>query len=120
MHFWIPHERLLLSFAQKNRQHREKIEDQYEYVQTQFQELRADKQTTAPKIHLFEGKQQIKNLFADMQASIIQEEVLSITVFGTHTFQEQIISHQTVGSVSDSLRNFLIDNNINITNYIAE
>lgn len=119
-HFRIPNERLLLSFAQKNRQHREKIEDRYEYVQTQFQELRADQQTSAPKIHLFEWKQQIKNLFDDMQTAIIQEQVLSIAVFGTHTFQEQITSHETVSSISEELNKFLIEKKITITNYIAE
>lgn len=120
LHFWIPDENLLLTYIEKQRNSRQELAQRYPQVSNELQELRNTAQAQAPKIQLFEWKQQVTNLFTDIQNTILSQELLALIVFGTHTFQEQIVSHDTVTTFAGDLASFLTEHNIAITNYIAE
>jgi len=120
LHFWIPDENLLLTYIQKKRQNRESLEWRYQEASKELQELRNTTQAQAPKIQLFEGKQQVSNLFTDIKNTILSQQLLALVVFGTHTFQEQITSYDTVSTFAQDLGSFLQENKVSITNYIAE
>lgn len=119
-HFWIPDESLLLSYISKHRDQRVSLAQQYPYIQTQLQSLRSWSIAQAPKIQLYEGTSQMTNLFGDIQHTISQQNLLSISVFGTHTFQEQIVSNNIVSDYAHDLLSYLDHHHVAVHNHIAE
>lgn len=119
-HFRVPDESLLLSYIINHRDQRSKLEQQYTYIQTQLQSLRSWSLAQAPKIQLYEGASQMIKLFGDIKHTISQQHLLSITVFGTHTFQEQIVSHRTVSDYAHDFLTYLDQHHVTVHNHIAE
>lgn len=119
-HFWIPDESLLLSYISKHHNKRQSLEQQYPYIQTQLQSLRSWSAAQAPKIQLYEGMSQMTNIFGDMKYTISQQNLLSITVFGTHTFQEQIVSNKVVSDYAHDFLTYLGNHHVAVHNHIAE
>ena len=120
INFMIPEVSLLWSYIQQQQQLRSQRYEGYLSVRDQMQELRQQHSASTPKIQLYEWKKQLMNLCGDMQQSIIEQSLLSIAVFGTHTFQEQIVSDQTVVDYMGQFADFMQQNKIAVTNYIAE
>gem|GEM_PF-6303120 len=60
------------------------------------------------------------NIFGDMKHTISQQNLLSITVFGTHTFQEQIVSNKIVSDYAHDFLTYLGDHHVAVHNHIAE
>ena len=119
-HFWIPDSTLLLAYIQKQEQTRKNREAQFQHIQQELASLQENTVSYAPKIQFFEGEQQIKNLFALIPELIEQQNLLVLSIFWTHTFQEQIIANKTVSLYTQPLSQYLNDKNISITSYIAE
>lgn len=119
-HFWIPESTLLLAYIKKQKQTRKTRETQFKHIQQEFASLQENNTSYAPKIQLFEGEQQIKNLFALIPKYINKQNLLTLSLFWTHTFQEQIIANKTVSLYAKDLSTYVKNKNIAITSYIAE
>jgi len=119
-HFYIPDESPLLSYIIRHQARWSGLADRYPIIQTQLQSLRTWSLVTTPKIQLYDGSSQIAHLFHDIQHEITRQWLLSINVFATHTFQEQIISDKIVSDYLGSLVQYVDDHHIMVHNYVAE
>lgn len=119
-HFWIPNTTLLQSYISKQRDQWTEHEQNFIEIKEEFETLREDHTPQAPRIQFFEWETQISNLFDDIKQTIIDQGLLTITFFGTHTFQEQVASPHRVGTYAKDFQTFIDDKNISITSHIAE
>lgn len=119
-HFWIADSTLLQSHIQRQQTKREQEQETFVQLKSSLDQLRDGQQSVTPTIQLYEGKDQIRHLFTDIQQVIIDTDLRSIATFGTATFQEQVVSHDMVEDYAEGLIDFLQSEKILITNHVAE
>lgn len=119
-HFRIQDSTLLQSHIQRQQTKWTRDQETFVQLKASLDELRAGTSAHTPTIQLYEGKEQIRHLFIDIQKTITDQWLRSISTFGTATFQEQVVAHDMVADYAEGLIVFLREDQIMITNHIAE
>ncbi len=119
-HFWIPSVDLLEQYVEKQELKRGELKYQFDYIKTEFQEIKPTHISNAPKLAIYQWKNQIQNIFTDIKKTIDNEQLLSIQFFWTNTFQEQISSSETTQKLMNNFNDYLKSKKINIESTTAE
>ncbi|USN56206.1 MAG: hypothetical protein H6766_03920 [Candidatus Peribacteria bacterium] len=118
--FWIQDSTLLQSHIQRQQTKWTRDQEAFVQLKASLDSFRTNAQAATPTIQMYEGKEQIRHLFADIQQTIVDHDLRMISTFGTATFQEQVVAHQVVRDYAEGLIDFLDDQKVLITNHIAE
>lgn len=117
--FWINSLDEIKLYATSQQQKRQRTAQEFDTIKAELESTISPHHTHTPNIHLYEWSTQLKKLFGDMQTQITQQQLLSIKVFGTHTFQEQVTAPHTVDHFAQEFGTFIHNKNISITSHIA-
>lgn len=119
-HFWIPSLDLLKQYVVRYQQKYLALGDQFSYIQTAFDDIASDHQSTPPKLQLFEQQFGVKQLFDDMLTEITQQGLITIKLFGINTFETQLLSHHTLASYAQWFMSEIKSRHIGLQSYVAD
>lgn len=119
-HFWIPSLELLQAYIQRHQTTRTTLEEQFPYIKSAFMNIPNHQHFSAPKIQLFEQTDGLRFLFADILQTITQQQLITIKLFATNTFETQILSNTTIKTYAQDFFSTLHKQNITMSSYIAE
>lgn len=119
-HFWIPSLDLVKNYIQRNQQSWNKLESDYDLFKNQILQLNANPLHTPPKIQLYEKISWVRTLCQDMMQSIIDQELITIKLFATNTFDTQMQSSQSTQALLQWFLDKLHNQKISLTSYLAQ
>lgn len=119
-HFWIPSLDLLRQYIHTQQNTRSELEWSFGQIQTLFQSYDQHRNTTVPKIQIYDDKYSIRHIYQDMRQQITEHHIIQIKLFATNTFETQIASHDQISKDSSEFFDNIAKHNIEIESYIAE
>lgn len=119
-HFLIPSIDCIAHYITKHQDQWQKLQNQFTYVKTQIDQLSKIQTSQTPKLTLFDGDVNISLLFQDIVQELQANNLLSLTFFGTNTFQEQLWSSKTVNYYIKPLLDYITQHRIIVDTTIAE
>ncbi len=119
-HFWIPSLENIRVYIEQKQKKRETIHETFDVFKSQVTSLSQQHSITPPKINIFEEAAWIRALCETMLQTIQQKKLLTIKLFATHTFQDQLLSKNTSWEYLAGFLTELQKQKVSIKSYIAE
>ena len=119
-HFFVASTDVLGQYIIKHQTRRKTLYDEFAYIKTQLDSLSQSHLNQTPALSLFEGTLKMKLIFEDMMQEIITQKLLTLTFFGTNTFQEQLASDKQIDYYIAPFVDFITQSNIRVHTVIAQ
>lgn len=88
-------------------------------ISLQLKQLRQSNISPIPPMQLYEGKQGIKQLFADLQHDILDNHFLLVKCFASNTLEAQSTSSYTLNHYAQEFFKNMTDHHVHIDGYVG-
>ena len=118
-HFFIPSPEVLKKYTEKKTDKYSKLSENYDVIKEELLEFEWRKDSSIPKITLFDSSTWIHNMHEDILETTLQKKYISIRLFASNTIDSQISISDDMKQSSLSLFEKLRDQKIAIETYLG-
>ena len=117
-HFFIPDISVLQKYTQAKAQKYQKLNEGYDQIRLELQELESKKDTNIPKISLFDSLAGIKNMHQNILDTTLEKWYISVRLFASNTVDSQVTIWEEMKKSSLELFKNLGKEKISIETYL--
>lgn len=117
-HFFIPDSKVIKNYIQQKINKYKSLEENYENIEVELKKFEKQKDSSVPKISLFDWQTGIKNIYDDIVSTTLKNKYISIRLFASNTVDNQVIIDNETKSFSNKLFKELNKNKINIETFL--